>query len=123
MTVSDDTNLLISLEVLFLTCFSTLLCIKEQNDHLLVYTDLLHPKCLSIQQGDTLGLRADSSDAFYFFGHCLFANDPRVCVCVCVPSKCCEWVCVVPDCSVCLEMDAVCERVCECCCVEVYLRV
>ncbi len=44
-----------------------------------MYTDLLHPKCLSIQQGDTLGLRADSSDAFYFFGHCLF--DPCVCVC------------------------------------------
>lgn len=76
---------------------------KRTNDHLLVYTDLLHPKCLSIQQGDTLGLRADSSDAFYFFGHCLFANDP----CVCVPRKCCEWVCVVSDCSVCLEMYAV----------------
>ncbi len=52
---------------------------KRTNDHLLVYTNLLHPKCLSIQQGDTLGLRADSSDAFYFFGHCLF--DPCVCVC------------------------------------------
>lgn len=56
---------------------------KRTNDHLLVYTGLLHPKCLNIQQGDTLGLRADSSDAFYFVGHCLFANDPCVCVCVC----------------------------------------
>jgi len=30
VTVSDDTNLLISLEVLFLTRFGTFLCIKEQ---------------------------------------------------------------------------------------------
>lgn len=61
--------------------FLTLSLYKRTNDnYLLVYTDLLHPKCVNIQQGDTLGLRADSSDAFHFFDHCLFADDPRECV-------------------------------------------
>lgn len=88
---------------------------KRTNDHLLVYSDLLHPKCLNIQQGDTLGLRADSSDAFYFFGHCLFLLMIPMCVC-----RAKLWI--VSDCRVCLEMYAVCERVCECCRVEVSLH-